>query len=117
MATTSALTAVENEIPIVSNLVKKTNHDTKVGEIEKRLTDHNYEKYITTTEFNKLKLVQVDLVTKTGFDNKLTSYNRRIVSNKAKNLLNEKDIKKFKKFDLGYFIGQSYVDEDGAINS
>ena len=59
----------------------------KFGEIEKKITDH-------TTEFNKLKLAQANLVTKTDFDNKLTSYNRRIVSNKTKTLLNEKDIKK-----------------------
>ena len=54
LATTSALTAVENKIPSISKLVKKTDHDTKVTEIEKKLTDHNHDKYITTTEFNKL---------------------------------------------------------------
>ena len=36
-ATTSALTAVENKIPNVSNLVKKTDYDTKVNKIEKKL--------------------------------------------------------------------------------
>ena len=68
-----------------------------MGKLKKNLliisTDHKYDKYITTTEFNILKLAQADLVTNTDFDNKLTSYNRRIVSNKTKNLLNEKDIK------------------------
>ena len=34
LATTSALTAAENEIPNVSSLVKKTEYDTKVNEIE-----------------------------------------------------------------------------------
>ena len=48
------MTAVENKIPSISNLVKKTDYDTKVTEIEKKLTDHNHDKYITTTEFNKL---------------------------------------------------------------
>ena len=33
---------------------------------------------------------------------------------KQKNLLIEKDLKKFKTFDLGYFIGKSYFDEDGT---
>ena len=30
------------------------NYDTKVNEIEKKITDHNHDKYITTPEFNKL---------------------------------------------------------------
>ena len=30
------LSSVENKIPIVSNLVKKTDYDTKVSEIEKK---------------------------------------------------------------------------------
>ena len=47
LATKTALTAVENKIPSVSNLVKKTDYDTKITEIEKKLTDHNYDKYIT----------------------------------------------------------------------
>ena len=78
---------------------------------------------ITTLEFNKLtakkfatRLKQANLVTKTDFDNKLTSLNRKIVSNKTKNLLTENELKKLKTFDLGYFIGKSHFDEDGAQN-
>ena len=33
---------------------KKTEYDTKVSEIEKKVTDHDHDKYITTSEFNKL---------------------------------------------------------------
>ena len=33
---------------------KKTNYDTKVNEIEKKITDHKHDKCITTLEFNKL---------------------------------------------------------------
>ena len=52
---TTALTAVENKIPNVSNLVNKTNYNTKISENENKFTtDHNYDKYITTQEFNKL---------------------------------------------------------------
>ena len=72
LATTSALTAVENKIPSISNLVKKTDYDAKVTEIEKKLADHNHDKYITITEFNKLatdavnaRIVQANLVKKT----------------------------------------------------
>ena len=48
LVTTSALTAVENKIPSASNLVNKTDYNTKITEIERKLTDHNHDKYITT---------------------------------------------------------------------
>ena len=90
LATNAALTAVESKIPDVSSLVKKTGFDTKVGEIEKKLTDHNHDKYITTPEFNKLtaknfaaRLKQANLVTKTDFDDKLKGLNQKINSNKT----------------------------------
>ena len=75
LATKTALTAVENKIPSVSNLVKKTDYDTKITEIERRLTYHNHNKYVTATEFNTLaadgfnaRLTQANLITKTDFD-------------------------------------------------
>ena len=68
------MTAVENKIPNVSNLVKKTDYDTKVNEIEKKISDHTHDKYITTPEFNELA-AQADLGTKTDFDNKLADRN------------------------------------------
>ena len=78
LATKTALTAVENKIPSVSSLVKKTDYDTKISELEKKLTDHNHDKYITTPEFNTLaadvfnaRLAQANLITKTDFDAKL----------------------------------------------
>ena len=39
LATTSALTAVENEIPDVSSWVKKTDFNTKVTETEGKIPD------------------------------------------------------------------------------
>ena len=54
LATKTALTAVENKIPSVSSLVKKTFYDTKMSELEKKLIDHNHDKYITTPESNTL---------------------------------------------------------------
>ena len=42
------LTAVENKTLGVNILVKKSNYDTKISKIEKKLTDHNHDKYITT---------------------------------------------------------------------
>ena len=38
----------------VSSLVRKTNYDTKITKLEKKLTDHNHDKYINTPEFNTL---------------------------------------------------------------
>ena len=101
MVTTSALTAVENKIPNVSNLVKKTG--TKSSELEKKLNDHKHDKYITIPEFNKLtaqhftaRLAQVNLITKTDFDAKLSRLNRKIALNKTKHLLIENESKKSK---------------------
>ena len=51
LATKAALTTVENKILSISSLVKKTDYNTKITEIEKKLTDHNHDKYIKTSEF------------------------------------------------------------------
>ena len=53
LATNSALTAVENKIHDVSSLLKMTDYNRKISEIEKKFSDHNYNKYITTPEYNK----------------------------------------------------------------
>ena len=89
LAAKTSLTAAENKIPSVSNLVKKTDYDTKITEIEKKLTDHNHDKYITTPEFNTLatdvfnaRLAQANLITKTNFDAKLSKINRKITGKK-----------------------------------
>ena len=72
-------------------LVTTTVLNTKISEVENKIPNHD--KYITTPEFNKLtaenftaRLKQANLVTKTDFDNKLTSFNRKITSNKTKYL-------------------------------
>ena len=123
LAITSALTTVENKIPNVSNLVKKTDHDTKVNEIQKRIADHNHDKYITTPEFNKLatgnfaaRLAQANVVTKADFDNKLSNLNRKITLNKTKHLLIENELKKLETFYLIYFCGKSHFEDDGTQN-
>ena len=48
------MTLVEKKPPDVSSLVKKIYYDTKITEIEKKLTDHDHAKYITTPEFNTM---------------------------------------------------------------
>ena len=54
LSTNSSLTAVENKVPNVSNLVRKTDYNTTINEIKKKITGHDHDKYITTPEFNKL---------------------------------------------------------------
>ena len=100
------LTAVENKIPSVINLVKKTEYNTKITDIENKLNNQNHDKYITTPEFNTLaadafnaRLTQANLIIKTGFDAKLSGINRKITANKSKNLLVENELKKLKTFD------------------
>ena len=44
----AALTSVKNKIPSVSSLVNKTDYNTKITEIENKLNNYNFDKYITT---------------------------------------------------------------------
>ena len=85
LATKTALTAIETKIPSVSNLVKKADYNTKITDIENKLNNHNHDKYIDTSEFNKLatdvfnaRLAQANLITKTDFDANLSNLNRKI---------------------------------------
>ena len=103
--------------------MKKTDYDTKISDIEKKIADHNHDKYITTQEFNKLttedfnaRLAQANLITKTDFDAKLQSLSKRITSNKTKHLLVENELKKLKTFDSSYFKGKGHFEEDGTQN-
>ena len=96
LSTKAALTAVENNIPDVSSLVKKTNYNTKITEIEKKLTDHNHDKYITAPEFDTL-----------AADVRLKQTKILLVDNELNNL---------KTFDSSYFIVKSRFEEDGTEN-
>ena len=85
--------------------------------------DRNHDKCATTSEFNTLaadvfisELAQANLITKTDFDFKLSSLNRKITSNKPKHLLAENKLKKLRTFDSIYFIGKSHFEEDGTQN-
>ena len=108
-------------IPDTSSLVTTAVSNTKISEVENKIADNSI--YITTQKLNKLtvqnlsaRLKQADLVKKTDFDNKLTSFNRRIASNKPKylevqnklNSLITKDF--FKMFSYVEFILQVMMD-------
>ena len=55
-------------------------------------------------------------MTKTDFDAKLSSLNRKITSNKTKHLTVENELNKLKTFDSSYYIGKSHFGEDGTQN-
>ena len=91
--------------------------------MKKNLTDHNHYIYITTREINTLaadvfnaRLAQANFVTKTDFDAKLSSLNRKITSNKTRHLLFENELKKLKTFDSIYSRCKSHFEEDGMQN-
>ena len=88
LATKKALTTVENKIPSIIGLVKKTDYNTKITDIENKLNNHNHDKYVAASGFNTLaadafhaRLAQANLITKTDFDAKLSSLNRKITAN------------------------------------
>ena len=79
----------------------------KLLKLKNKLNNHNHDKYITTPEFNTLaadvfnaRLAQGNLVTKTDFDNKVSSLDSKIAANKTKNESIENEIKKLKTLDF-----------------
>ena len=55
-------------------------------------------------------------MTKTNFDNSVSSFDSKIAANKTKNESIENELKKLKTFDSSYFIGKSHFEEDGTQN-
>ena len=82
-------------------------------------------KYITTQEFNNLaaenfeaRLKEADLVNKTVFDNKLTSFNKQSTSNKIKHLEVQKKLNSLITKDYNLFIGRIHLtSNDGFQNT
>ena len=104
--------------------LKKTDYNIKVTEIENKLNNHNHDKYIDTSEFNKLavdvfnaRLAQSNLVTKANFGAKLSGLNRKTTQNKTKHLLFENELNKLKTFYSSYSNGKSYFEKDGTPNN
>ena len=69
---------------------KKIDSNTKITKTEKKLTNHDHDKYIASPEFNTVaagafdaKLKQGNLISKTDFDAKLSSLYRKIGNLKA----------------------------------
>ena len=53
-------------------------------------------------------------MSKTIFDNTVSSLDSKIVENKTKNVSIENELKKLKTFYLSYFRGKSHFEEDGT---
>ena len=79
-----------------------------------------------TEEFNTLTAEnfaarlnkQAHLVDKTDFDNKLTSFNRKITSNKIKYLEFQKKLNRLITKDYNFFFGRIYfTSNDGSQNA
>ena len=56
-------------------------------------------------------------MTKTNFDNTVSSLDSKIAKNKAKNKSIENEFKKLKTFGLGYFIGKSHFEEEDGVQN
>ena len=70
LAIKTALTIAQNKILDDRNIVKKTDYNTKITELENKLNNHNHVEYIKNLEFNTLaadvfnaRLAQANLIT------------------------------------------------------
>ena len=80
-------------MPDISTLIKESEYDTKIKEIES--------KHVSNTGFDS-KLAQENVITKRNFDAKIVEV--------------ENNIKKLQTFDSSYFRGKNYFDEDDKQN-
>ena len=107
MATSSALTAVGNKIPNVTSLVKKTDYNTKISEIENKVNNNNHT--LASDVFKARLAAQTYLIRKPDFDSKIEG-----ISDNTKYLLIENELKKLQKFDSDYFRSKSHFEEDST---
>ena len=94
--------------------------NTKNSEVENKIPDNS--KYITTQKFSKstaenfaASQKQADLVNKTDFDNRLTSFNRRMYKTKHLEVQNKLNNKSLITKDYYFFLGGIYfTSNDGS---
>ena len=89
----TALINLSNTVPDISTLIKKSDYDTKIAEIEN--------KYVSNTGVSS-KLAQANVITKRNFDAKIIEL--------------ENNITKLQTFYSSYFKGESHFEEDGVQN-
>ena len=94
------ISEVENKMPNTSNLVTPTVLGTKFGKVE-IINKLAAESFAAT-------LKEGDLVNKTDFDNKLTSFNRQINLIETKKLEVQKKLNSLITNDYNFFLGTIY---------
>ena len=113
---------VEHKKLDTNSLVATNVLNAKISEVENKIPYHP--NYITTQGFNKLtaenfaeRLKQANLVSKTDFYNKLTSFNRTITSNKTKYLEIQRNLNSLITKDYKFFLDRIYfTSHDGSQN-
>ena len=87
--------------------------NTTISEVENKIPDRA--KY-NTAEYNKLtaenftaRSNQSNLVIKTDFDNKITSFSKQITANKAKHLEFQKKLNSIIASEYNFFLGRTYL--------
>ena len=84
---------------LLTQLLLLTDYNTKINEIEKKTTDHDHDKYITTPEFNKVtasRLAQANLVKATDFDNELIKVSKNLTQTKQKMYFSKINLKNYR---------------------
>ena len=95
LVTVTALTAIENKLSNVTDLVKKTDYSIKISKIEKKVTtDHDHDKYIATQEL----ILTTNLVVRSAQSNlrskcDIADFIKNVASSKTKNVLVENELK------------------------
>ena len=105
---------IEDKIPDISNLATKTNLNTKINEVKNKIpsiTGLATTSALTAVE-NKIPSIS-NLVKKTDYDtkvgeieNRMIRLNRKIVSNKTKDISIENELKNLKTYDLNFLRGK-----------
>ena len=105
-----------------SDLVKATDYYTKINEIEKKITDHDHAKYITTQKFNKLasedsaaRLAQGSFPSKNDIAVLVTEND---LDENIKKLATKAELEKIQTYASSFIIGQNYLGNEmsTAIN-
>ena len=116
------ISEVNNKIRHTSSLRTTVVLSSKISESENKFPDHA--KYFSTPEINELiaenftaKSKQADLVSRTDFDNRLKSFNRKIISNKTRSR-SQKEANSLIKKDFNFFLGRiSFTRNDRSQNT
>ena len=113
------VTEIEGKIPDVSSLVTKSDLtvvENKIPDVSSLVKKTDFNTKVTEIE-DKIPDVS-SIVKKADFDTRLKKISYRVTKNKSKYLLVENELKKLKTFDSSYFLGKNYFEgNNGAQNA